>query len=186
MYVQKGTQRIEIIIRKEGGGTTAGANEVESDKISNSKATSGSTFMAKLTGSESLARQHRVLKTNATHALAVSRQVILQGFHYWVGGLGQNNGDQAKQDIVQRKVEKFQDVTGFASAVAMGALYGSWGGPLGTMLGATMGALTTAVSTGFKYKTRERDFNYKTFKENNSIEYRRARASINLTTGRLR
>ena len=32
----------------------------------------------------------------------------------------------------------------------------------------------------------KRDFNYKVFKENNAIEYQRARASISLTTGRLR
>ena len=186
MYVQKGTQRIEIIVRKEGGGSLAGANQVESEKVSNASATSGSTFLSKITGTESVARQHRILKTNATHALAMTRQVVLQGFHYWVGGLGMQHGDQAVQDAVQREVEKGQDISGFASSVAMGALYGSWGGPLGTMLGASMAAITTAVSTGFKYKSRERDFNYKLFKENNSIQYKRARASINLTNGRLR
>ena len=68
----------------------------------------------------------------------------------------------------------------------MGAIYGAWGGPVGAVLGVAFAGLTTASSIGMKYMQREREFNYKQFKENNSIEYRRARASINLTTGRLR
>ena len=68
----------------------------------------------------------------------------------------------------------------------MGAVYGAWGGPIGAILGATFGAISSGASTAVKYLGREREFNYKVFKENNSIEYQRARASINLTTGRLR
>ena len=68
----------------------------------------------------------------------------------------------------------------------MGAVYGAWGGPIGAVLGATFGAISSATSIGVKYAGREREFNYKVFKENNAIEYQRARASINMTTGRLR
>ena len=52
------------------------------------------------------------------------------------------------------------------------------------MLEATF--VTSGVSLAVKYAGREREFNYKVFKENNAIEYQRARASINMTTGRLR
>ena len=79
-----------------------------------------------------------------------------------------------------------KDVTNIASSVGMGALYGSWGGPIGAVLGAAFGAVSSGVSTAVKYAGREREFNYKQFKENNAIEYQRARASISLTTGRLR
>ena len=91
-----------------------------------------------------------------------------------------------KQENVQRRFEIVKDVGGFASSVAMGAVYGAWGGPIGAVLGATFGAISSATSIGAKYAGREREFNYKVFKENNSIEYQRARASINMTTGRLR
>jgi hypothetical protein len=75
---------------------------------------------------------------------------------------------------------------GNKQVTAMGALSGVQGGPWGIAIGALAGAATSAISIGEKYLTRERDFNYKVFKENNAIEYQRARASISLTTGRLR
>ena len=68
----------------------------------------------------------------------------------------------------------------------MGGVYGAWGGPIGSAIGAGLGAIQSGLSLAVKYAGREREFSYKVFKENNAIEYRRARASINLTTGRLR
>ena len=144
------------------------------------------TWRTSVFGSEDPKRIKRVIKTNTTHALAVSKQVIDLGLEYWISGLGMKNGDQAYQENVQRQFEIVKDVGGIASSVAMGAVYGAWGGPIGAVLGAVFGAVSSGVSTAVKYAGRERDFNYKTFKENNAIEYQRARASINLTTGRLR
>ena len=87
---------------------------------------------------------------------------------------------------MERRFEIVQDATNFASSVAMGAAYGSAGGPYGAAIGAVLGAVSSGVSLAFKFAGRQRDFEYKVFKENNAIEYQRARASINLTTGRLR
>ena len=181
MVYQQGTQRIEIIVRKDSGGGQDGAKETETENVSSNDTQNETQKSGGLT-----ARQKRMIKTNATHALAVTKQVADLGLEYVVGGLGQKYGDQALQENVERNVEIVKDVTGFASSVAMGALYGSWGGPVGAVLGATFGALSTGASTAVKYANRERDFNYKVFKENNAIEYQRARASISLTTGRLR
>ena len=181
MLYQQGTQRIEIIVRKDSGGGQDGAKETETENVSSSGTQNTTPTSGGLT-----ARQKRIIKTNTTHALAVTKQVADLGLEYVVGGLGQKYGDQALQENVERNVEIVKDVTGFASSVAMGALYGSWGGPVGAVLGATFGAISTGVSTAVKYANRERDFNYKVFKENNAIEYQRARASISLTTGRLR
>ncbi len=180
MFYQKGTQRIEIIVRKDSSGQD-GAKETETENVSSS----GTQNTTKTSGGLT-ARTKRIIKTNTTHALAVSKQVIDLGIEYVVGGLGQKYGDQALQENVERNVEMVKDVTNIASSIAMGALYGSWGGPVGSVLGATFGAISTGVSTAVKYANRERDFNYKVFKENNAIEYQRARASISLTTGRLR
>lgn len=184
MLYQQGTQRIEVIVRKEGGGTTDTASkETPTDEIGGGKDT---TWRTSVFGSENPSRIKRVIKTNTTHALAVSKQVVDLGIEYWIAGIGNKYGDQAYQDNVQRKFEIVKDVTNVASSIGMGALYGSWGGPIGTVLGAVFGAVSSGVSTAVKYAGREREFNYKMFKENNAIEYKKARAGINLTTGRLR
>lgn len=184
MLYQQGTQRIEIVVRKEGSGSAeTNAKEKETDEIGGGKET---TWRTSVFGSENPSRIKRVIKTNTTHALAVSKQVIDLGMEYWVSGLGYKTGDQSYQENVQRRFEIVKDVGGFASSVAMGAVYGAWGGPIGAVLGAAFGAISSATSIGVKYAGREREFNYKVFKENNAIEYQRARASINMTTGRLR
>lgn len=181
---QQGTQRIEIIVRKEGGaGGDVGAKETDVDNIGDGKET---TWRTSVFGSENPNRIKRIIKTNTTHALAVTKQIVDLGIEHWVSGLGYQNGDQALQDNVARRFEIMKDVTNIASSVGMGALYGSWGGPIGAVLGAAFGAVSSGVSTAVKYAGREREFNYKQFKENNAIEYQRARASISLTTGRLR
>lgn len=185
MLYQNGTQRIEIIVRKEGGvgGNDAGAKQKATDEVADNKKT---TWRTSVFGSEDPKRIRRVIKTNATHAVAIFKQVADLGFEYMISGYGDKYGDQSYQEQCARQYEVIKDTTGFASSVAMGAVYGAWGGPIGAVLGATFGAVSNAASLGVKYAKREREFNYKVFKENNAIEYQRARASINLTTGRLR
>lgn len=177
-------QRIEVIVRKEGGGgSTAGANELDATEIGGGANNEKYSFWL---GTANRNRKHRVIKTNTTHALAIAKQVLDLEIEYWIGGMGYKSGDQAYQEQVQRNFEVVKDVTNIASSIAMGVLYGSWGGPLGALFGGAFAAISTGTSTSVKYKGRRRDFEYKTFKENNSIEYKRARASINMTSGRLR
>lgn len=184
MLYQQGTQRIEVIVRKESsGGGDINAKEKDTDSLGGGGET---TWRTSVFGSENPQRIKRVIKTNTTHALAVTKQVVDLGIEYYISGLGMKYGDQAYQENVERRVEIVKDVTNVASSIGMGALYGSWGGPIGAVLGATFGAVSSGVSLAVKYAGREREFNYKVFKENNAIEYQRARASINMTTGRLR
>ena len=188
MLFQQGTQRIEVIVKKESGVVSnVGAKEKSAENIAGSggEGRRGGLW-AKLTGSESIARQNRVVKTNATHAIAMGRQIKNQLLNYYLTGTARRTGDQSLQEEAMRTMEIYTDVSGFASSVAMGALYGSWGGPIGTVLGMTMAAIGTGTSTALKYGERRRDFNFKRFKLDNAIEYRKARANINLTTGRLR
>jgi hypothetical protein len=183
MFYQ-GTGKIEVIVRKEGGSASETAvKETSPEEIGDGNNTDWRTS---LYGTNNPNRRARIIKTNATHILAVTKQVFDLGLEYYIGGLGDKNGDQSYQQQVQRQVEIVKDVTGFASSIGMGAVYGAWGGPIGAIIGATLGAVTSAASIGSKYMGREREFNYKAFKENNAIEYQRARASINMTTGRLR
>lgn len=183
MLYQKGTQRIEVIVKKDSGiFGGAGAKETDADKTS---AEGGeNTTSSPKTGLN--ARQKRIIKTNLTHLFATIKQSADLGIEYYIGGIGQRNGDQALQDRISRKMESVKDVSNFASSVAMGALYGSWGGTWGTIAGMTFAAASTGASTLVKYANRRRDYDFKVFKENNAIEYTRAKYGISLTNGRLR
>ena len=183
MLYQQGNKRIEVVVKKEGSDSSANnAGEKDTEDVGGKEI----TWRTSVFGSEDPRRIKRVVKTNTTHFLAVAKQAVDLGLEYWISGFGNQYGDQAYQEKASRQMEIVKDVTGFASSVGMGALYGAWGGPIGAALGALFGAASSAVSIGLKYSSREREFNYKIFKENNAIEYKRARAGINLTTGRLR
>lgn len=175
---EKGTQRIEIIVRKAGGMDSAGAKEKEADEANAEK--------GKNEDGQGTKRSKTWWRTQITHGAAVLKQMSTQWFNYAVAGIGNKYGDQALQQQVERNIEQMTDVTNVATSVAMGATYGAAGGPLGSALGAFMMGAQTVSSTVLKYKTRDRDYDMKLYKENNAIEYKRARAQINLTTGRLR
>lgn len=179
---KQGVQKIEVVVRRDGG---AGGGD-ENGAPTEDKVEKEWTLRDRIFGTQSKKRQNRIIKTNATHFLAVSKQIAGLFFNYALSGVGDKTGDQAFQDHCQRQWELVGDATNVASSIAMGALYGSWGGPIGAVLGATMNGLSTAVSIGVKYANRQRDFSVKLFKEETAIEYQRARANINLTTGRLR
>lgn len=182
MLYRQGTQRIEIIVRKDGGTAQNGAKETEAENVSADSSTNANQGA---NGGGASLRQ-RALRTNITHALRVAKQAVDVSLNYYVSGIGQRTGDQALQEITERTVEIAQDTTGIVYSVAMGAGLGAYGGPIGALVGGTMGAISSIMPTVYKYRGRERDFSYKVFKENNAIEYQRARASISLTTGRLR
>ena len=123
---------------------------------------------------------------NITHGLSVAKQIGTGAVNLAISQIGNENGDQALQQSVSRQMEIFQDTTNFASSVGMGIAFGATGGVPGMIMGGVFAALSSGSSLLFKYLGREREFNFKEFKENNAIEYQRARASISLTTGRLR
>lgn len=179
MQFVQGTQRIEVVVKRESGGGTGkqGAKEKTADEVTAKQEDEQEQ--------QGFARK-RFIKTNVTHGIAVAKQVIDLGIEYQLSGLGYKTGDSAYQDIVNRQVEVFKDAGNVLSSIAIGATYGSAGGPVGAVLGACFAAISTSASLASKYAGRERDFSYKAFKAENAIEYKRARASINLTTGRLR
>lgn len=179
MLYKQGTQRIEIYVRKDISGEIQGN---QTKDIEDSGAESGRDNRATISD----ARKKRIIVTNATHAFSTFKQVAGLALEFYVSGLGARNGDQAMQDQVNRDVERFEDTANFASNVARGAVFGKWGGAVGIAVGMATAAAASGASLLSKYGTREREYNYKVFKENNAIEYNRARAGINLTNGRLR
>ena len=184
MLTEKGTQRIEIIVRKAVEGGQQGAKEIESDQdVTNEN--KDQEVQEKGGGSKSK-KSKAWWRTQITHGLAVAKQGLTQWYRYELAGIGYKTGDESLQAQIGRDVERIEDTVNVATSVAMGATYGASGGPLGMAIGAAMMGTQTALSIHFKYATRERDYKMKIFKENNAIEYKRARAQINLTTGRLR
>ena len=183
---QQGTQKIEIIVRKDISGSDNGAKEVGAENVTASNAETSTAATSGKSGGTLSYRQARMLRVSTLHSWGVMKQVGETAINYYVSGLGDMYGDEALQARAERVVESVTDVGGFASSVGMGAASMSWAGPVGMIIGGSLGAISSGASIGSKYASRRREFNYKVFKENNAIEYQRARASINYTTGRLR
>lgn len=177
MLFQQGTQRIEVIVRKDVGATDIGAKEKNADEAVDKKGS----------GLDAQARaNNRMVRVNLTHTFAASKEITFRAISYYQTGIGMRTGDQSLQEASMRQLEIVKDTTNLATSVAMGMLYGTTGGPIGIAIGGLVAASTATASLIFKYAERQREFNYKRFKQDNAIEYRRARANINLTTGRLR
>lgn len=176
MLYQQGAQRIEVIVRKDMGGSEITKEHTDTTDTASPNKKSGISD----------ARKKRILITNTTHALSATKQIAGLGIEYYISGIGVRNGDQAMQDQVNRTIERIEDPLNLASNVVRGAVFGAWGGPIGVAVGITTAALTSGASLLVKYGGRERDYNYKVFKESNAIEYNRTRAGINILTGRLR
>lgn len=174
LYTQQ-AQRIEVIVRKESGNGEKNNRESEIDEVSNDNKSGNKKT-----------RMKRGAVVTAMHTYAVAKQFVNAEINYHIGGIGMASGDEAYQDRVSRQWEIVTDHTNVASSIAMGASFGAIGGPVTAILGGIIGGLSAGISVAYKYRGREREFDFKMFKENNAIEYKRARAKINLTTGRLR
>lgn len=175
-------QKIEVIVRKEDlTAATAGANEKPAEQAGqNPQTTSG-------TGAETDGRESRIsARITGTKLLAATVAMGRLGLNYYAGGIGYRTGDSAQQEAVQRNFEIAEEGIGVLASVGIGVLYGARGGAVGMAVGGVLAAATTAVSLSVKYGGRYREYNAKMFKEENAIEYKRARANLSLTTGRLR
>ena len=172
---EKGTQRIVIIVRKQVDGSQVGAKEKSADESKEDD-----------TQGVKKAKSAAWKRTQYTHAMATAKQMASQWFGYAVAGIGYENGDAALQQQINRQIEQVTDYGNVATSVAMGMTYGAAGGPWGVVLGGLIMGTQTASSTLLKYANRQRDYDMALYKQNNAIEYKRARAQINLTTGRLR
>ena len=166
---QKGTERIEIIVKKSVDGGQAGAKEKDTDNPNDEE---------NKEDKDATTSKH-VKRTRITHALGLARQGLHAYIGYEVAGMGYTHGDANLQQRTERLVEMVSDGSSLIMSTAMG---GITMGPVGALMGFAQSGIQLAT----KYATRQRDYDYTIFKQNNAIEYKRARAQINLTTGRLR
>ena len=96
MLYQQGTQRIEVIVRKDAGLANKGANEKPADQVSESQPTSTSSTKQ----ADTYAQSKQFLRVNITHGIAVSKQLIGAGINYALQGIGDKYGDQALQENI--------------------------------------------------------------------------------------
>ncbi len=118
--------------------------------------------------------------------LRVASQVVKQTANFYVSDIGRKNGDSNYQALINRQIEVVSDTMSFASGALSGAAAGSMFGPIGAGIGLVVGAASSAISLGFKYAERQRDYQHEMFKNNNSQAYNLARTSFQGFTGRLR
>ena len=177
-------QRIEVIVRKEDtSAATAGANEENPENAGTNSEKAEQTGG----GGQAQDKNSKVFgRITATKVLSAGIMIGRLALNYYAGGVGYRNGDAAQQEAVQRNFEVIEEGAGLIASVGIGVTYGVRGGPVGMLIGGALALATTAISLGVKYAGKEREYNVKIFKEENAIEYKRARANLSLTTGRLR
>ena len=96
-------------------------------------------------------------------------------------------GDSNYQYHVSRQFEVVEDTSRFATNVLSSTVSGaSIGGPTGAVIAFATAVLTQSVSYAQKYEGRNINNAITQWKENQSINYNKARAGVDLTDGRSR
>ena len=96
-------------------------------------------------------------------------------------------GDSNYQDYARRQFEVVEDTSRFATNILTSTASGAMiGGPIGAGLALATSALTQSFSYAQKYEGRNINNAITQWKENQSINYNKARAGVDLTDGRSR
>lgn len=180
--ISKATNRIDIVVSAEYSSNDNNTQDASTSPKENQEEKDNEEKV-------NISRSKRITRTLLTHSMASGIQMTFQTLNYAVGGVGTYTGDESYQNYQQRQLEIFQDSQNVISSFGLNAMYGfiySGGNPLVAGANALIGGASSLTSKYFKYAARHREYNFKVFKENNAIEYNRARANINLTYGRLR
>ena len=182
MSFQQGTQKVEVVVRRAGGGS--GIEQPQGAKPTDDVSLSGGQSSSIGRGKNA---SNRLSKNSIMHYGNMAKQMAMKVGRYYIGGVKYNTGDEALQDMVDRTVEVVTDWTNVAAQTAFGAYYGArFGGPIGALIGGATSLASGVLGIGMDFAAARRDYNMKVFKEENGIAYRRARADINFTNGRLR
>lgn len=182
IYKQSG--RIEIIVRKDDTSSMVGANEQDTNQSPNANKT------------ESISKSKKFLGMNGKQAKLLTAHTLTTAQHYFYTFTSMHNtnqgriyGDQALQAITERNMEIMKDVVNPALSIigsGAGAALATGGNPVAVAISMGFAAVNTGLTLYRKYEERAREYNYKVAKENNAIEYKRARANVNWVNGRMR
>ena len=180
------------IIVYDGGKAGDGIFSGSGGEKSEGKGGDNKSLLYKVLNYNSTIRNKVKQSTSPTTFFAIQQGVSLavqtgrEAINYFVSDIGRANGDSNYQAIVNRKIEKVTDGLSIGQGALSGAAMGSAAGPWGAAIGAVVGAISSGISLGFKYAEREREYQYKMFKENTSQAYQLARANYSAYTGRVR
>lgn len=175
---------------KAGDGIFSGSSDSKGESGTGSD--NKKSLLYKVLNYNSTIRNKVKQSTSPTTFFAVQQGVSLavqtgrEAINYFVSDIGRANGDSNYQAIVNRKIEKVTDALSVGQGALSGAAAGAMAGPVGAAVGAVIGAVSSGISLGFKYAEREREYQYKMFKENTSQAYQLARANYSAYTGRVR
>lgn len=133
----------------------------------------------------------KISKKRAGHmAVNVSRafrNITNQVTNSAIGQLSYVTGDTNYQAIVQRNSEAKTDVINGVSNVALATASGLLiGGPVGAAFALAGTAIQQSMSYAYKYENRNIQNAISSWKENQSVNYNKARAGVDLTDGRTR
>ena len=183
LYRQSG--KIEIVVTKDDvGALFAGARGENAGEINSNKEETPNDEQNKRAKSPLTTRQARL---HSIHAIGVAKQAAFTVLRLEVNNISRVYGDQARQEIANRQIEVAQDVINPISNASMAMFAGlATGSPVSGLIGASLSLTASTLTMASKYIERQREYNIKVAKENNAIEYKKARAHINLTSGRLR
>ncbi len=91
------------------------------------------------------------------------------------------------QASMRRKQELVQDIANPVTSITNSTLSGAMiAGPVGALVGLVTSSVGSIVSLANKYESRNIDYAVKIWKEEQSVNYNKARAGIDLTDGRSR
>lgn len=174
-YTQ-GATKVEVIVRKEGGG--GDSDEKKQPQGAETGAAAGKGGATNKPSFKSL--------TGGKNRKAVDHYMAKQAFNlakktisFFNSTKGDRNGDKALQAQVDRQTEIAEEVCTSAFGIVMATA--QWG-----VVGLAVSSVAVGVNLATKYAARKREYDMNIFKENQNIQYMRARAGINLTNGRLR
>ena len=127
--------------------------------------------------------RHKISKRQISKAINVSRTMVniatRQVPNFVIGQFSNMTGDSNYQAICQRNMERFQDVSSAVMGIGASAVLF---GPAGAM----MAGIGTALSLTSKYESRNIETGLSIWKQEQSINYNKARSGIDITDGRTR
>lgn len=104
-----------------------------------------------------------------------------------IGQISNATGDTNYQALARRKQEYISDICNPIMSIANSTASGMMiMGPIGALTGFLTSFGTTAISMANKYESRNINYEIELWKQNQSLNYNKARASVDLTDGRTR
>lgn len=182
MAVYNSHQTIDIYVHATK--LTASSNNAEKSVNPNKKEDSDNNDMGLVMGPFSSKRQlhnaQNVIRFTSNMAFNVIPNAV-------VNQISNASCDTNYQAIARRQMEIKQDIANPLMSITNATISGGMiMGPIGALTGLVTSAATSMFSLMNKYESRNVDFALNSWKQQQSVNYNKARAGVDLTDGRSR